>query len=208
MDSNNTRAKSREALAPQRRNGKARVAAVLKAAADVISEKGYTAATMAEIAARAQAPIGSLYRFFPNKETLSDALIQRYIDRVKDSFDTIDKQAATQPLESTADAILDFTTNLHSETKAMVGLLDARPDWPGKRSEFRELILKRLARTLLRCAPTLPKREAKDIAVILLHNMKLMKTLNFSRDVVTSKGAVNELRQMNRYYIVNRIKNI
>jgi AcrR family transcriptional regulator len=51
------------AKAPQRRNGKLRVAAILKAGAAVISEKGYEMATMAEIAARSNTKIGSLYRF-------------------------------------------------------------------------------------------------------------------------------------------------
>ena len=64
-----------QARTPQRRNGKLRVAAILKAGAAVIAEKGYEAATMAEIAARSSTKIGSLYRFFPNKEVLANALI-------------------------------------------------------------------------------------------------------------------------------------
>jgi hypothetical protein len=64
-----------QARTPQRRNGKLRVAAILKAGEAVIAEKGYEAATMAEIAARSNTKIGSLYRFFPNKEVLANALI-------------------------------------------------------------------------------------------------------------------------------------
>lgn len=44
----------------------------MEAAAAVIAEKGYEGATMAEIAARSGTKIGSLYRFFPNKESLAD----------------------------------------------------------------------------------------------------------------------------------------
>jgi AcrR family transcriptional regulator len=43
----------------------------MEAAAAVIAERGFESATMAEIAARAGAQIGSLYRFFPNKEVLT-----------------------------------------------------------------------------------------------------------------------------------------
>src|SRR5258707_570571 len=71
------------AKAPQRRNGKLRVAAILKAGAAVISEKGYEMATMAEIAARSNTKIGSLYRFFPNKEVLANALIAHYHQSVR-----------------------------------------------------------------------------------------------------------------------------
>ena len=63
MNSNKSRpGQKRGALAPQRRPGKLRVAALLEAGALVIAEKGFQAATMAEIASKAGAPIGSLYR--------------------------------------------------------------------------------------------------------------------------------------------------
>src|SRR5262249_19964005 len=66
------------ARAPQRERGKRRVAALLKAAASSFAEKGYDAVTMTEVAARARAPIGSLYQFFPSKEALADALLDRF----------------------------------------------------------------------------------------------------------------------------------
>src|SRR5580698_11361235 len=65
--------------APKRERGKQRVAELLASAATVFAEYGYEAATMTEIAARAGAPIGSLYQFFPSKEALADTLVQHYI---------------------------------------------------------------------------------------------------------------------------------
>ena len=51
-------AESAAARAPKRERGKQRVAALLAAAASVFAEKGYEAATMTEIAARAAADSG------------------------------------------------------------------------------------------------------------------------------------------------------
>jgi AcrR family transcriptional regulator len=195
----------RVALTPQRLPGKARVAAVLEAATVVIAEKGYDAATMAEIAVRARAPIGSLYRFFPNKEILADALIQRYAVLINQSFDVIDRQVAGQSPEVTADAILDFMIHLHDESRAMSGLLEARSGYSAKRMEFRKLALKRIAKTVSLCAPALSKGQAADVAVILLHNMKTMKALKFGENVPNSPGAANELRQMNRLYLASKL---
>jgi AcrR family transcriptional regulator len=172
----------------------------------VIAEKGYDAATMAEIAARAKAPIGSLYRFFPNKEILAGALVQRYAVLINEAFDEIDNQVNDgASLEIIADDILDFMINLHCESKAMLGLLEARSEWSSKRVEFRNAVLKRIAHTLLLCAPALPQRDANDVAVILLHNMKTMKAMQFGQNVATSPGAANELRNMNRLYLINRL---
>lgn len=195
----------RQALQPQRRHGKARVAAVLEAAAAIIAEKGYDGTTMAEIAVRANAPIGSLYRFFPNKDILAAELIQRYVALVNQAFDAIDGQIGQQSLEFIADAILDLKTDLHQESRAMVGLLEAHPHWSDKRRDFRDFVHQRIAKTLMLCAPALPRREAGDIAVILLQNMKTMKGLTFGRNLPASPSAVTELRRMNRVYLVDRL---
>ena len=64
------------AVLPKRQRGKQRVAELLAAGAAVFAERGYAAATMTESAARAEAPIGSLYQFFPSKEALADTLVQ------------------------------------------------------------------------------------------------------------------------------------
>jgi AcrR family transcriptional regulator len=44
---------------------------------------GYEAATTNAIAARAGVSIGSLYQFFPNKEAILDALVERYLDELQ-----------------------------------------------------------------------------------------------------------------------------
>ena len=82
------------ARAPKRARGKQRVAELLEAAAAVFAEKGYEAATMTEIAARAGAPIGSLYQFFPVKEALADTLVQNYVALVAADLQELEARAA------------------------------------------------------------------------------------------------------------------
>jgi len=206
MNSNNARPKRRRAVAPQRRPGRARVAAVLAAAAAVIAEKGYDAATMAEIAVLARAPIGSLYRFFPNKEILADALVQSYMVLVNAAFDAIEQQASLHPSSFVADAILDFGTRWQDETKALVGLLESRSDWSARRQEFRELLLRRIAGILRQRSSNLSENTARDVAVILLHHMKIMKSFKSGRDVPNSPGAADELRRLNRWYVAHHLR--
>ena len=68
---------------------------LMTAAADVIRERGFDAATMAEIAERAGAKIGSLYRFFPNKDALADAL-----DRITSDAELRAKLSAAGPVRA------------------------------------------------------------------------------------------------------------
>lgn len=68
------------AKAPQRERGRARVAALLDAAAKVFARDGYESATMTEVAKTAEASIGSLYQFFPTKPLIAEALYAREME--------------------------------------------------------------------------------------------------------------------------------
>src|ERR1700760_917318 len=120
---------NRAPLEPQRDVGRQRVAELLKAAAAVFQERGFEAATMAEIAARADAKIGSLYRFFPNKDAVADALMQHYTDVVQAEFDGISARAADASPEQLADILIDLLTRLYPQIRAVTAFLDSRTDW-------------------------------------------------------------------------------
>jgi AcrR family transcriptional regulator len=81
--------RQRPALPPQRDVGRERVAALMTAAAQVIQERGFDSATMAEIAARADTKIGSLYRFFPSKDVPGEALLEHYSALVDSAYEAI-----------------------------------------------------------------------------------------------------------------------
>ena len=98
--------KTRAVQVPQRSNGKLRVAAILEAAAAVIAEKGYEGATMAEIAARSDTKIGSLYRFFPNKESLADTIVVSARENLDAVFDRFDADVNALSIRALADDLM------------------------------------------------------------------------------------------------------
>jgi len=53
--------------------------AILEAAALLFSQQGYAATTLAEVAHKSEVNPGSLYYFFPTKEALLAAVLQRYL---------------------------------------------------------------------------------------------------------------------------------
>src|ERR1700734_338123 len=89
-----------QALEPKRERGRTRVAAILDAGGAVFAEKGYDAATMTEIAARSNTAIGSLYRFFPTKEVLADALLERYAQQLMERFAALAQAASAMTLDA------------------------------------------------------------------------------------------------------------
>ncbi|NJM23883.1 MAG: TetR/AcrR family transcriptional regulator [Richelia sp. SM1_7_0] len=71
---------------PQQSRSQQRVAKILTAAAQVFGEVGYEAASTTMIAAKAKTSVGSLYRFFPDKAAIFQALASDYMVRVRELF--------------------------------------------------------------------------------------------------------------------------
>jgi AcrR family transcriptional regulator len=73
-------------LAPRRRprqqRAQATLEAILEAAAGLIARDGYPGLTTNKVAERAGVSIGSLYQYFPNKEAILVALLERHMSAI------------------------------------------------------------------------------------------------------------------------------
>ena len=61
---------------------------LIEAAREVFREQGYDA-SLDEVAKRAGVGAGTLYRHFPSREVLLDAIMQSWVDRVNESADKV-----------------------------------------------------------------------------------------------------------------------
>jgi AcrR family transcriptional regulator len=204
MDSHKSSAKkTRTVQAPQRSNGKLRVAAILEAAAIVISEKGYEATTMAEIAARSGTKIGSLYRFFPNKESLGNTIIVSARENLDVVFDKFDADVKALSIRALADNLPTLLSEQVFTKPALLKLLDASEDWSVKREEFRIAVVRRIAKTLTIYSSNLPKKSAEDIALVVLANTKAIVTHQKLPD--SAPSTLDEFRRMTRLYLQSKL---
>jgi AcrR family transcriptional regulator len=196
--------RNRAPLEPQRDVGRQRVAELLQAAAAVIQERGFEAATMAEIAARADAKIGSLYRFFPNKDAVAEALMRQHAEALQAEYEAMHAHAADATPEELADILIDLMVKLRPKTRALTALLDSRTDWTEVRQRFRGQTLAGIKTALTACAPGLEDKAADDVAAVVLNNMKTMVGM-ITKDAPTAPGAPDELRLMNRLYLAAKL---
>jgi AcrR family transcriptional regulator len=203
--SSNSSSRNRAPLEPQRDVGRQRVAGLLQAAAAVFQERGFEAATMAEIAARADAKIGSLYRFFPNKDALAEALTSQYSEALRAEFDAIHARAADATPQELGDILIDLLVRRHPQTRAFAALMDSRADWPEVRRQLRTQTLADIKTALTTCAPDLDDQEAEDVATVVLNNMKTMVGMAMN-DAPTTPGAPDQLRLMNRLYLAAALR--
>ncbi len=161
-----------DARAPKRQRGHLRVAAIMMAGADIFAEKGYDGATMTEIAARSATAIGSLYRFFPSKDALADALLRDYAQHALDGLAALAERAADLTPEDLAGALVEFRRGLQSQRRLAVALADSQGGSGDKRVRFRTAALDGLATILRRAIPGLTPEKAASMAMVLLHVLK------------------------------------
>ena len=93
--------------------GKQRMESLLKAAEEVFAEVGFERATTNLIAARASVSPGTLYQFYPNKETMAESLAVQYAERLQalhaQAFDYRTRpHSLTALVDATVDPFLEF----------------------------------------------------------------------------------------------------
>lgn len=199
--------KNPAARVPQRKRGEERVAALLKAAATVFVEKGYAATTMTEIAQRAKAPIGSLYQFFPNKEVLGKALMQRFLELAVAALTKIEHQATLLSAPKLAKALLDVFINLQAERDASISLLDSQPEMDRSRpTHFRVQMLLHLQLILKIRAPNLAATKAEAMAQTVLQQMKTAAALGGHMDARSATTTLGEMRAMLALYLAAKLE--
>jgi AcrR family transcriptional regulator len=168
----------------------------------VFAERGYDRATMTEIAARSSTAIGSLYRFFPTKEALGEALLRRYLERSAAALDELAERAADLDRHDLAAALIEAVTGSRSdELRAGVqAVLDGRGDVAEIRRTFRARRRKQIARILAAANPRLPAASAQDRAAVIVYLLKGERALT-EEEPSAGRRLVAELRRLVTYYV-------
>ncbi len=185
---------------PKRQRGRLRVAAIMEAGAEVFMQRGYDAATMTEIAARSKTAIGSLYRFFPTKELLAEALLLRFADLVVGELDELRETAQDMPVDRLAGALVDFMMKLYRESSFAIRLADAGGD-KAKRQKFRKMLLAGMESVIANAAPDLKQPKREVAAKLLLHLLKGVAVA--AETEPRTRGLVMaELRMLVQHYLL------
>ena len=185
--------------APRRRRGVARVSALLESAVATFAQKGYEAATMTEIAARADTAIGSLYQFFPSKEAVAAALFERYGEWMEQSQAELVKKASTLSPRGLADLLIARRLEVPPERAALLAVMDA-PGSAGQRARFGEATLRTIALALRAVNPSLPQQRCRAMARLIVQVLKQVPAL-VEEDRRHHLGLVREARKLLTLYI-------
>jgi AcrR family transcriptional regulator len=148
-----------------------RLESLLAHAAAVIAKRGYEAATMTEIASLANASIGSVYQYFPNKEAIASALRGKFAAELMERWSPLEAETRGFGSEALASAIIDRFITLANESPAFFPILNAAPSAshdPGLKKRLRA----QFTALLLARNPKLSKADAQQISSVALLTIK------------------------------------
>lgn len=161
---------------PRQARSAARVETLLDAAEVVFEEVGFDAATTNLVASRAEVPVGTLYRWFPDKAALAEALTDRYLEEFQRL--TTDLVGAIEPSDHIGDYLRDFVRGLALELRdqrALPALLVSAMV-PGRRSSAGERLREGFSREVralidlrLPGVPEQIRDETTEVCVTLTH---------------------------------------
>jgi AcrR family transcriptional regulator len=194
--------------APTQARSRERLRRVLDAADDVLAIEGAAAFTTTRVAEAAGVPIGSVYRFFPDKEAIVEALATRYWS---DFEDLVAGAAEADELEPFADPGAFVIDTLAAGFRARPGFLAL---WfGGLRTEAvrdatrptRQAIGASIERILARHWPGAgPEAVSTAAQMVVLAGDGLLREA-FRRDRAGDEALLEESKRMLRSYLAARL---
>jgi AcrR family transcriptional regulator len=158
---------------PQRERGERRVVELLDAAAAIIGEVGYDAATMTAIAERAGSSIGALYQYFPNKVAVGLALRSQYAAEMSERWTPLTENAAGLGTDALVEGIFVVMMDFIESRPAYLALIEAPLNYkgnPAARNRLRE----HFAEIYRKKQPSLSLEESVRVANVTFQVVKAM----------------------------------
>jgi AcrR family transcriptional regulator len=191
---------------PQQMRAIKRVNQILDAADGLFAEVGYEGATTNAIAARAETSIGSLYRFFPDKESILKALAIRYCEQMHELLLQLHSpEMAALPLEVHIDQVM----------KTFDGFIAANPGYRAvfvkSRAASQEVqqmdsdlcsqFASKLADFYQLRAPQLDRATLDLVALVVVEAVRNLRRLSLSRDGTFQYLVTEEIKKLLLAYL-------
>jgi AcrR family transcriptional regulator len=190
---------------PQQARSHQRFNQILDAAAELFVEIGYDSVTTDDIAIRANTSIGGLYRFFPDKLTVFHALLDRYLNRLKELSAALHTEEAMQlPLEIYVNQLVDGFDLFVSENPAFrIMFVQSRliPTTVAMSAAFHQELAQQLNIYFAARNPTLEQSQRELIATIIVEVTCALDILALSGDRDFQHRVLAETKRLSIAYL-------
>ncbi|MDN3351316.1 TetR/AcrR family transcriptional regulator [Actinomadura sp. DC4] len=111
---------------PRQRRSRQMVERIVEATTRVLTEHGYDGASTNRIAAEAGISSGSLYQYFPNKDAIVVAVLDRFADDLADHVGARLEAVMAEPWQAAGRALLDTQIELFEENAELLRIIVER----------------------------------------------------------------------------------
>jgi AcrR family transcriptional regulator len=175
---------------------------ILDATARVLCREGYDRASTNRIAEAAGVSIGSLYQYFPSKEALVAALIDRHREEAMGIFFARLSEIATDPLPVGTRKIVQAMVDLHAVDPVLHSILSEQVPRVGRLNSLMEDIevhAAKAVRTLLDVRKDELRVTDLDAAVfVIVHSV----------EAVTHRGGRHYQKELSTERLVNEVTDL
>ena len=193
---------------PQQARSQETVDRILLAADHEVGERGVAGASTTRIAARAGLSVGALYRFFPDKAAVADALAARYLEAVTPAYaDAVGEVTSLGDLDQVLAVLVRRAAELQVQHPGYYRLTEElapeRGDSPAH--AVREHLVDLFSSTLRRAGATTPEGELRAVVALCIETVR--HTL--ARHPVGAPdrtAALDEVELMLRAYLAARLR--
>ena len=186
---------------PKRLRGKMRVVALLEAGASVFIEKGFDATTMTEIAERADASIGSLYQFFPTKESMADTLRAQYGDSLCAALASLRATVTGYSAEELATRLIQIDIETLARHPSFGALMVVRGRTGEGIVEVRRRLAKELELLIAAWSPQLKPAETRAMAIVLRQILRSVIDLAVQQRTRDRSTILDQMRLLLALYL-------
>lgn len=158
---------------PQQARAAQRRAKFLEVAARLIGEQGYEAVTMMLIAKEAVASIGTLYDYFPDKQSVALALLSEYVEQADAHWAAVLSGARAMSESELSEVFIEGLLAFVRAHPAYLPLLTA-PIGYSRTAEARQPLRRTIADALRKTKPSITPDRAFLSAQVIVQLMKGM----------------------------------
>ncbi len=189
---------------PQQNRAEIRRASFLQAAAQLFGAAGYEAVTMTAIAEQAQASIGTLYDYFPDKPAIALALITQYTQEAEAHWAKFLQYPSLRGKTTIADLFIEGILEFVRDRPAYLPLFGAPLVYARSRIA-REPLRRTIAAALQNLKPGLPADRAFLNAQVIVEIIKGMLGIYRQAPAKDREAVVAEFKKVMRLYLTDTL---
>ncbi len=193
---------------PTQERSRSTVETILTAAAQILEGIGFDSATTNRIAERAGISIGSLYQYFPNKESLANALVEKFVRNHAEKVEKLLVSMAKKPADEMISEIITEVVSMYFSNLKMLRILAAlipKINMIPSVLETRRRIVQSISKELQARASEIDCKDI-DFAAFLIVNsiMGVIQVILYdSSREVDQMELSKELTKMARRYLIS-----